>query len=191
MNSQPTLCDRDDDCESLREWGHWQRHDFPAMSVSPARIHSPRVRTHTDSIPHGDQTITKSLAVRSESAEMKSVLALRLEDEDEIFSNSQGNLEALDVLFSRYRSTLLLVAYRVLGDHSQAEDAVQRCLLSAASRNVPRFENEGAFRSWLVRVLIDVALFILQEREWAFRVLRTDEGRSHPPDPEFPTEPLS
>lgn len=144
MISQPTLCDRDDDCESLQEWGHWQRHD---------------------SIPHGGQTITKSLAGRSESAEMNLVLALRSEDEGETFSNSQGNLEALDVLFSRYRRTLLLVAYRVLGDHNQAEDAVQRCLRSA-SRNVPRFENEGAFRSWLVRVLIDVALFILQEREW-------------------------
>jgi hypothetical protein len=30
-------------------------------------------------------------------------------------SNSQGNLEALNVLFLRYRRTLLLVAYRVLG----------------------------------------------------------------------------
>jgi hypothetical protein len=47
-------------------------------------------------------------------AEMNPVLALRPENEDEIFSNSQGNLEALDVLFSRYRRTLLLVAYRVL-----------------------------------------------------------------------------
>lgn len=103
----------------------------------------------------------------------------------ESLSNSQGNQEALNVLFLRYRRTLLLVAYRVLGDHNQAEDAVQRCLKSAASRNVPRFENEGAFRTWLVRVLIDVALFILQEREWAARVLRTDPARSYPIDPEF------
>ena len=118
-------------------------------------------------------------------AEMNPVLALRPENEDEIFSNSQGNLEALDVLFSRYRRTLLLVAYRVLGDPNQAEDAVQRCLQSAASRNVPRFENEGAFRSWLVRVLIDVALFILQEREWAARILRTDHARIRVADPNY------
>jgi DNA-directed RNA polymerase specialized sigma24 family protein len=116
---------------------------------------------------------------------MKSVLTLRSEDEDETLSNSQWNLEAVDVLFSRYRRTLLLVAYRVLGDDNQAEDAVQRCLRSAASRNVPRFENEGAFRSWLVRVLIDVALFILQEREWAARILRTDQARIYPINPEF------
>ena len=33
-----------------------------------------------------------------------------------------------------------------------------------ASRNPPRFEYEGAFRSWQVRVLIDEALVILRER---------------------------
>src|SRR5260370_31165258 len=103
MNSQPKLSDGIKDCESLGEWGHWQQHVFPANIVSPARIHSLRVITHTGSIPNGGQTITKSLAVRSESAEMQSVLALRSEDEDEILSNSQGNLEALDVLFARYR----------------------------------------------------------------------------------------
>ena len=90
---------------------------------------------------------------------------LRSGDENETHSASQGNLEALDVLLSRYRCTLSLVAYRVLGDQHLVEDAVQRCLISA-SRNVPQFESEGAFRSWLVRVLIDEALLILHEREW-------------------------
>src|SRR5260370_38945328 len=108
----------------------------------------------------GGQTIKKSLAVRGESAEMNPALALRSEDEDEILSNSQGNLEALDVLFARYRRTLLLVAYRVLGDHNQAEDAVQRCLQST-SWNRPHFENEGAFPGWLVKALIDKALLSL------------------------------
>jgi hypothetical protein len=164
MNSQLKLGDGVNDCGSLGEWGHWQQ---------------------TGSISHGGQTITESLAVRSESVTMKSMLALRSEDEDQILSSSQGNLEALDALFSRYRRTLLLVAYRVLGDHNQAEDAVQRCLQSAASRNVPLFDNEGAFRSWLVRVLIDVAVFILQEREWAARIHRTDQVRIYPIDPEF------
>ena len=112
------------------------------------------------------------------------MLELRSENENESLSSSQENLEALDVLLSRYRGVLSFVAYRVLSDHNQAEDAVQRSLLSA-SCNIPYFVNEGAFRSWLVRVLIDVALFILQEREWAARVLRTDQARSYPIDPEF------
>ena len=80
--------------------------------------------------------------------------------EDETRSKSQENPEALDVLFSRYRRVLYRIAYRVLENHEKAEDAVQNCLL-AASCNVPRFDSEGAFRSWLVRVLIDEALAIL------------------------------
>jgi DNA-directed RNA polymerase specialized sigma24 family protein len=80
--------------------------------------------------------------------------------EDETRSNSQENPEALDVLFSRYRRVLYRIAYRVLENHQEAKDAVRNCFL-AASCNAPQFENEGAFRSWLVRVLIDEALAIL------------------------------
>jgi hypothetical protein len=48
-----------------------------------------------------------------------------------------------------------------------------------------RDSKQKAFWSWLVRVPIDVALFILQETEWAARVLRTDQARIRPRDPEF------
>jgi Sigma-70 region 2 len=87
----------------------------------------------------------------------------RSRKQDETLSNSQGSLEALDVLFSRYRHVLSLVAYRVLGNHAEAEDAVQNCLLTV-SDNVPQFEHEGAFRCWLVRVLIDEAVTILAKQ---------------------------
>jgi hypothetical protein len=82
--------------------------------------------------------------------------------------NSRGSLEALDVLFSRYRGLLSLIAYRVLGNHEEAEDAVQNCL-RAASIRAPRFEHEGAFRSWLARVLIDEAVTILNKQRRATR----------------------
>ena len=69
----------------------------------------------------------------------------------------------MDILFSRYRHLLSLVAYRVLGNHAEAEDAVQNCLLTVTD-NVPKFEQEGAFRCWLVRVLIDEAVTILAKQ---------------------------
>ena len=93
---------------------------------------------------------------------MNVVSRLYLGTEDETRSNWQGNPDSLDVLFSRYRRVLYQVAYRVLDNHEAAEDAVQNCL-RAASYNVPRFESEGAFRSWLVRALIDEALAILHK----------------------------
>ena len=42
-----------------------------------------------------------------------------------------------------------------------AERAVRNCRF-VASLNLPHFESEGDFRSWLLRLLIKEALFILR-----------------------------
>jgi transposase InsO family protein len=56
---------------------------------------------------------------------------------------------------------------RVLGNHEEAEVAVQNCLRAAASNNVSKFEDEGAFRSWLIRLLIDEAVIAAKDlRPW-------------------------
>jgi DNA-directed RNA polymerase specialized sigma24 family protein len=67
-------------------------------------------------------------------------------------------------LFSRYRGVLSLIACSELDNHEEVEDAVQNRVLSA-SCIAPQIENEGAFRSWLVRVLIDEALTI-RYKDW-------------------------
>ena len=61
--------------------------------------------------------------------------------------------------FYRYRRLLRFVATRVLGEPERANEAVENCWRSA-SRNPPRFKYDGAFCSWLVRILIDEALAI-------------------------------
>jgi DNA-directed RNA polymerase specialized sigma24 family protein len=50
----------------------------------------------------------------------------------------------------------------MLGSPERALRAVENCRL-AASCNPRRFEYEGEFRSWLLRVLIDEALAILRK----------------------------
>jgi DNA-directed RNA polymerase specialized sigma24 family protein len=65
--------------------------------------------------------------------------------------------------FLRCCPLLQLLAFRILSSHEEVEVAVQNCK-TTASRNPPRFAYEGAFRSWLVRVLIDEALAILRQR---------------------------
>jgi Sigma-70 region 2 len=82
--------------------------------------------------------------------------------------NSRGSLEALDVLFLRYRRVLSLIAYRILGNHEEAEDAVQNCIRVASDRAL-QFEHEGVFRSWLARVLIDEAVTILHKQRSSTR----------------------
>jgi DNA-directed RNA polymerase specialized sigma24 family protein len=62
--------------------------------------------------------------------------------------------------FARSRSLLHFTACRILGCPAEAELAVRNCW-RRASRNPPEFRHDGAFRSWLVRLLIDEALAIL------------------------------
>jgi DNA-directed RNA polymerase specialized sigma24 family protein len=61
--------------------------------------------------------------------------------------------------FERSRSLLHFIARRILGCTAGAELAVRNCW-HRASRNPPQFEHEGAFRSWLLRILINEALAI-------------------------------
>jgi DNA-directed RNA polymerase specialized sigma24 family protein len=76
-------------------------------------------------------------------------------------NGSQEEPAVFDARFSRCFRLLHFVACRVLGGPERAHDAIEACWLTT-SRNSPRFEYEGEFRRWLVRVLIDEALAILR-----------------------------
>jgi DNA-directed RNA polymerase specialized sigma24 family protein len=66
--------------------------------------------------------------------------------------------------FWRSSRILHIIAGRILGEPEQAKKAVENCWRSA-SAHAPRFEYESAFRSWLVRVLIDEALVLFAEKQ--------------------------
>ena len=83
--------------------------------------------------------------------------------ENSSFVKSEEEQSAIFVRrFLRSYRLLNFIACRVLGDEDRALVAIQNCWRTA-SRNPPHFEYEGAFRSWLVRVLIDEAIAILRE----------------------------
>jgi DNA-directed RNA polymerase specialized sigma24 family protein len=85
--------------------------------------------------------------------------------EDRAISNgAQEHPTVFAARFARCRGLLRFIASRVLGSNEGAEDAIKNCWLTA-SCNPPKFEYEGAFRSWLLRILIDEALIILREKE--------------------------
>jgi len=69
--------------------------------------------------------------------------------EDIAISNRAGERpRVFAARFSHCRRLLHFIACRVLGGNEGAEHAVKSCWRSA-SRNPPKFEHEGAFRSWL------------------------------------------
>ena len=67
--------------------------------------------------------------------------------------------------FARCRSLLHFTACRILGGSAEAELAVRNCWLRV-SRNPPGFSHDGAFRGWLVRILITEALAIRRFGQW-------------------------
>jgi Sigma-70 region 2 len=144
-------------------WKYCQRHVCPRVIMPYARVRALGATIRVDSTRRGGQRVTQPIAVSSGSVEMNFMSQLPSEDEVEIVSRSQNNLKTFDVLFSRYRRVLSFVACRVLGDLKDAQDAVENSFLTASYR-MPPFEDEGAFRSWLVRVLLDEALLILHKK---------------------------
>ena len=86
-------------------------------------------------------------------------------------SNRLEHPAVFDAWFSRWRCSLYFMACRVLGGPNGAEDAVQNCFLTA-SRNPPSVAYEGAFGSWLLRILIDEALLILRQKNRTSEITR-------------------
>ncbi len=75
----------------------------------------------------------------------------------------RGNQGALEKLFGRYTGTLYQSALRLLGNHEDAEDALQEGMLSAY-RNLRRFEGRSQFSTWLTRIVINAALMRLRSQ---------------------------
>jgi DNA-directed RNA polymerase specialized sigma24 family protein len=74
------------------------------------------------------------------------------------------NEDSFSQQFSRCREMLHFIACRILISVDEAEMAVRNCHRTA-SRDCPQFQNEGAFKSWLVRILIDEATLLLRRKE--------------------------
>ena len=94
-----------------------------------------------------------------------------MSDKRAILNGQQENPRDFEARFLRCRGLLHFVACRVLRSCEGADEAVERCFLTACG-DPQEFEYEGAFRSWLVRILIDEPLRILVERKRDLTTLR-------------------
>ncbi len=76
---------------------------------------------------------------------------------------ANGEREALDQLFSRYRLVAYRVAYRLLGNEADALDAVQEGFIKVLTR-LDSFEGRSTFKTWLLRVVSNAALDLGRQR---------------------------
>jgi RNA polymerase sigma-70 factor (ECF subfamily) len=75
----------------------------------------------------------------------------------------EGDLDAFNRLVLTYQDLAYNVAYRIMGEHAAAEDAVQEGFISAY-RNLNRFRG-GSFRAWVMRIVTNACYDELRRRK--------------------------
>ena len=68
-----------------------------------------------------------------------------------------GERAAFDTLVQRHQAVVYRVCYRILGEPEDAADATQEALLRAY-RKLDTFRGQSAFKTWLMRLTVNVSL---------------------------------
>jgi RNA polymerase sigma-70 factor (ECF subfamily) len=76
------------------------------------------------------------------------------------FQGGEGN--AFDALVEDHRREVYRLAYRLLGNHEDADDLAQETFLRAY-RALRRFRGDSSFRTWLTRIVLNLAA---DRRKW-------------------------
>lgn len=83
------------------------------------------------------------------------------DDRDLILGAQRGDVDAFGELVRRYQSAVFNVAYRMVGNRSDAEDAAQETFLKAFGA-IARFDAERPLGPWLKRITTNHCLNWLQ-----------------------------
>ena len=78
-------------------------------------------------------------------------------DHDLMARAARGDQRAFRILAERHAGAALRLARRILGSEALAEDVVQEALLRVWT-HAPRWRPEAAFRTWLYRIVVNLAL---------------------------------
>jgi RNA polymerase sigma-70 factor, ECF subfamily len=90
-------------------------------------------------------------------------------DEELIRNFRRGEEAAFDLIVRKYRKEIYRVAYRITGDHAEADEMAQEtfCRAYMALRG---FRGESSLRTWLCRIVSNLSLNVVQSA----RVTRRD-----------------
>ncbi len=76
-----------------------------------------------------------------------------------------GDSQAFRVLVDRYSRKLYRLAYRLTGNHADAEDVVQETFLRA-HRQLGQFESRASVGTWLHRIAVNCAVDAIRARPY-------------------------
>lgn len=92
---------------------------------------------------------------------------------------AQGNEAAFEALVRLHQDRAFVSALRLLGNHADAQDAVQEAFLQAW-RALPRFRAEASFGTWFTRILINTCHNLRRKGAVESVPLETDAGGAAP-----------
>jgi len=91
-----------------------------------------------------------------------------------------GDEAAFDQLVGQLLDRVYAVAYRILGNRLQAEDATQQTLVTAWKR-LPTLRDPARFEGWVHRILVNECRNELRQRRRDGRSLDAEDGRHAAP----------
>ncbi len=112
-----------------------------------------------------------------------------LPDEVLVARASGGDVYAFERLVRRYQQQMYLVAFRLVGDRDDAEDATQNAFI-AVWRKLPEFRAEASFSTWLYRIVTNHSLNLVragarrQQHADLSTLTGENEPASQPPGPQ-------
>ena len=93
-----------------------------------------------------------------------------ISDEQLVRQTVSGDVESFNRLVERYHGMVFNLAYRMLGDTSEAEDATQEAFLEGF-KSVKGFQFQSTFKTWLYRVSINTCQQYIRKAESRQRIL--------------------
>jgi len=92
----------------------------------------------------------------------------------------EGDQRAFERLVEHYQTAVFNLAYRMLGEPQEAEDAAQEVFLRAYA-NLSRYDPERSFKTWLLSIASNHCIDRLRKRRLTWLSIEEEEGASaHP-----------
>lgn len=108
------------------------------------------------------------------------------EEQQLVYQARRGNRDAFRCLVDRYMKHAYDLAYGFVNDHDDAEDVAQESFLRAW-QGLVRFRGEAGFGTWLYRIVTNVALNRVKQKNSAARRRLPHDGTGDiPHDPPWP-----
>lgn len=75
-----------------------------------------------------------------------------------------GNTKSFDELINRYKKKIYLTAYRLLGNHDDAEDITQEVIIKLY-KNIDTFRKDSSVFTWLYKITTNLSLNELNRKK--------------------------